>query len=149
MTGSAITDRSSFRIRETSRFSSYMCIAPPHAHSHLLSKQATPEKKVNNQPTDQPTDLDLLFCDIRDAVGVDDDRGSLQTGGLRERGVEDGVELFERSVLGLDEEEVDEDGLADVPSDVEEVELPLDVAEADWRDVLVEEGRDVDPAVLG
>lgn len=59
-----------------------------------------------------------------------------------------GGKYLKGAVLGLDVKEVDEDGLEGVPGDVEEVELPLDLSEADGRDVLIEEAGNVDPKVV-
>lgn len=80
-------------------------------------------------------------------VSFNVDGGLLQTGSLREGGIEDLVQLFKCSVLGLDVEKVDEGSLEGIPADVKEVELPLDIAETDWGSVLVEERGNVHPAI--
>lgn len=93
--------------------------------------------------------LNLLLDDISHTLpALDSNSGLLQTGGLRERGVEDFVQLFKCSVLSLNVEEVDENSLESIPGDVKEVEPPFNIAETDWSSILVEERGNVYPAVV-
>ena len=61
--------------------------------------------------------------------------------------VEQSSGLFERTVPGLDDEQVDEHGLEREPAAVDDVVLPAQVAERAGVDVLVEDERERDGEV--